>query len=422
MKMTMAVPYHGEMTQRCATAIMCMLPVLALSSSLGLSLVQLLVLVGCFGVAPLAIWRWYGAHAAPARWVMLGFAGYFLVSLGRMVYFEQAARTLDGPLRLLLALTCIGFVGYFKPRIHWFWIGLCVAAIGTGAIALVQRLALGMERADGFTHHSITFGDLSLALGLMALCALSQLRQTRLAWLPAAGVVCGLLASLLSGSRGGWAALPLVAVPLLYYGHAIHGRRLMIGLGLVAALLALAYCVPASGVAGRAALAASDVQRYVALGDATTSVGIRLELWKASWIMFSEHPWLGVGRDAFHPALEQLARQGRLLPSPALGFSSSHNDLLHMLATGGLIDASCLMLMYFGPLGFFCAILSTPPSPRHAPALAGVVLVVAFVGFGLTDVMFWLMATKLFYGIMVCTLTGFCLAVPASLPSTKARS
>jgi hypothetical protein len=50
---------------------------------------------------------------------------------------------------------------------------------------------------------------------------------------------------------------------------------------------------------------------------------------------------------------------------------------------------------------------------RAALGLAGVVLVVCFIGFGLTDVMFWLMIPKVFYAMMVCTIAGLCLAVPA---------
>lgn len=420
MKMTMAVPIPGEATQRFASAVICMLPVLALSSTLGLSLVQVLVLLGGACLAPLELAAWYRRQARPLRWVLLGFGGYFAISLLRMVYFHQSSRTLDGPLRLLLALSCIGFVAYLRPRIVWFWAALGVGALGAAAIALVQCLLLGMERADGFTHHSITFGDLAMALGLMSLCAVAPLRATRLAWLPLAGVAAGLLAALLSGSRGAWLVLPLVAIPLLHYGRSIHGRRLMYGLALVALLALLAYCLPASGVAARTALAFSDVRGYFDHADATTSVGIRLELWKAAWMMFLEHPWIGVGREAFHPTLQLLAQQGRLLQSPALAFSSPHNDVLNMLSTGGVLDTLFLLLMYAGPLGFFVAVLRLPDQGQRSPALAGMVLVVCFIGFGLTDVMFWLMATKVFYGMMVCTLIGFCCAAPVVSPRQKA--
>ncbi|MBI3229278.1 MAG: O-antigen ligase family protein, partial [Burkholderiales bacterium] len=179
------------------------------------------------------------------------------------------------------------------------------------------------------------------------------------------------------------------------------------------AVLALAYVVPATGVAHRVDEALSDIQRYMRNQDATTSVGIRLELWKASWMMLSDHPWLGVGRDQFRPALLALAAQGRLPLSPALEFSSSHNDALHFLATGGLLDFSFLLLLYGAPLVFFARVWRQAQQQadhvRAEAALAGLVLVLCFIGFGLTDVMFWLMMTKVFYVMMVGVLAGFCL-------------
>jgi hypothetical protein len=194
--------------------------------------------------------------------------------------------------------------------------------------------------------------------------------------------------------------------------------------GAALALFALAYSIPATGVAHRIAEAVSDVSLYFAQGNATTSVGIRLELWKASWIMFSSHPILGVGRDQFFPTLQMLAQQGVLPVSPALEFSSSHNDILHFLATGGLLDLSFLLFMYGAPLRIFLAVLNHPEgrSSSAAPvALAGVFLVMCFIGFGLTDVMFWLMIPKVFYGMMVCVLIGFCLPTLQTLKTPTSK-
>ena len=317
--------------------------------------------------------------------------------------------TLDGPFHLLLSLSGIGFIAHARPRIRWFWFGLCVGAMGAGALALTQRLVYGIDRVEGYTHHAITFGDLALALGVMSLCSVSEFRKTRLAFLPVAALLCGVTASVLSGSRGGWLALPLAAVPLFLCRRAIHGRAIVSALGLMSVLCVAAYLAPATGIAQRLAEAASDVRLYFNHGDAGTSVGIRLELWKASWMMFTEHPLLGVGRAGFFDTLQVLARQGKLQQSPALAFSSSHNDFLNFLAIGGLLDGSFLLLMYFGPLFFFLSVLRKADSASGAAALAGVILITCFIGFGLTDVMFWLMAPKVFYGMIVCALIGFCL-------------
>jgi O-antigen ligase len=390
-----------------AACLLLLLPALALTTRFGMGLVQLCLLFSLLLPPVRAVYVRHFRILAP---VLLAFTAYFLVSLWRFFAYQQNLLTLDGPSRLLFGLSCIGFVVCYKPPPRWFCLGLCLGAIGAAVIALVQRFGLGMERVDGFTHHPITFGDLALAQGLLALCTLSELRHTRWAALPWLALVSGLLVSVLSVSRGGWLALPLVAGPLWYYGRALYGRLIPLALATCLALAALAYAVPASGVAQRVQDAVSDVEGYWQHQDATTSVGIRLELWKASWLMFREHPWLGVGRSGFDDALQQLEQQGKLQNSPALTYSSSHNDSLHFLATGGLLDFSCLLLMYGAPLLFFVRVLQQPGPSRSAPALMGLVLVLCFLAFGLTDVMFWLMTPKMFYIMFTSVLIGLCLA------------
>jgi O-antigen ligase len=407
-------PRVSDRRMQFAAILIFLLPAMALTTHFGMTL-ALLVMV--------AATLWAGKHAAlpvlrrhgrALAWVIAGFAGYFLVSLGRLVFDVRDLGVLDGPSRFLLALACIAFVAWYRPPLRWFWAGLCVGSVAVGLLALAQRFLFGMTRAEGFTHHPISFGDMALALGLMAFCAAAHYRRTRLFLLPLLALGCCLLASLLSGSRGGWVALLFVALPLVRYSRAISRRLVVYGAALAVLLLAGAFAFPATGVAERVALAGQELSRYFTLGDATTSIGIRLELWKASWLMFTDHPLLGVGRDQFSQALLDLAAQGRIQGGPALEFGSSHNDALYFLATGGVLDFTCLLLIYLGPLFYFVAVLERPAAdgvvcPKPA-AVAGLLLVLSFIAFGLTDVMFWLMAPTVFYAVMVCVLIGFCIA------------
>ena len=392
-----------------ASAVLFLLPALAMTTTIGLSLIQIVILLAFLWYLPQGMGRYYAEHARTLRWVLIAIGGYFLSSLVRMLLTTPSWQPLDGPSRLLFGLACIGFAGWLRPRAHWFWLGLCVGAIGAGGIAAVQHFGYGAERAEGFTRHSITFGDLSLALGLMALCGLDELRKSRMALLPVAALLFGVMASVLSGSRGGWLALPLALLPLLRHSRLLYGKLAMYGGALAAALFGMGCVLPSSGAAQRLGLAVTEAQRYFSLGDATTSVGIRFELWKASWLMFGDNPWLGAGRRGFDAALQALAKQGRLQESPALTFSSSHNDMLFFLATGGLIDFGLLLLIYGAPLALFVATLRRADRQNHAAALAGVMLVSCFIVFGLTDVMFWLMIPKAFYTMMVGVLIGLCL-------------
>jgi O-antigen ligase len=396
-----------------ASWLMLLLPATALTS-FGLHLTLLLVLLSLGLLVRRGLKDFHRTHARELRFIALGFGGYFLVSLLRMLWYGHPVSVMDGPSRLLFALACIAFVGILRPNIRLFWIGLCIGSIGAALIGGWQFLVLGEERVQGFTHHAITFGDLAVAMGVMSFCALSAFRGTRLAWLPPLALLCGVLAAVFSGSRGAWLGLLLVLWPMLKYGSRMHGKAMRYVVGLVLLACAAGYLLPQAGIARRVADAVSDIERYYSVHDASTNVGIRLELWKASGMMIADHPLLGVGRDEFRPALLALEKEGRLQKSMALEFSSAHNDILNTLATGGLLDLVFLLLMYGAPLAFFARMLHRGPPTAAAPALAGLLLVICFIAFGLTDAMFWLMMTKVFYATMACVLAGFCLAAQAA--------
>lgn len=395
-----------------ATFLVFALPALALTTPIGVGVVQGIALVLFFWHFREGVLDCYRDNWRAVRPMVYAFGAFFVCSLLRMFTDHQPLRTLDGPSRMLFGLACIGVFFYLKPKARHFWLGLCYGTIAAAVLAVLQTRFWGMPRAEGFTHHAITFGDLAIAMGMMAICSLNTTPKLR--YLPALALLAGLVASLLSGSRGSWVAMLLAAVPLGRYGYQMHGKRMLVALALAAALCVLAYVLPGTGVAQRLTEGIAEAQRYLAHGDATTSVGIRLELWKASWLMFTENPWLGVGRDNFDVALQALASRGLLQQSPALAYSSSHNDILFFLSTGGLLDFSLLVAMYVAPFQFFRNMLHTTDRGQHPLALAGMVMVLCFVGFGLTDVMFWLMAPKLFYVTMGCSLAGMCLYITRS--------
>ncbi|WP_229467281.1 O-antigen ligase [Massilia sp. Mn16-1_5] len=397
-----------------ASWLMLLLSASALTTNFGVHLTLLLVLLSLGLLVRRGFTDFHRTHARVLRYIFLGFGGFVLVTLLRMLWFGHPINVMDGPSRLLFALACIGFVGILRPNIRLFWVGMCIGTIVAAVQGGWQFVVLGEERVTGITHHAITYGDLAVAMGVMSFCALSDFRGTRLAWLPPLALLCGMLAAIFSGSRGAWLGFLLVLWPMLKYGSRMHGKTMRWVVGLVLLACAVGYLVPQTGIAGRAADAVSDVERYYSVHDASTNVGTRLELWKAAGMMIAEHPFAGVGRENFRPTLLAFEKEGRLQHSIALTYSSAHNDVLHTLATGGLLDLVFLLLMYGAPFVFFSRMLHHGPQAAAAPALAGMLLVILFVAFGLTDVMFWLMRTQAFYATMVCVLAGFCLAAQSA--------
>jgi O-antigen ligase len=111
--------------------------------------------------------------------------------------------------------------------------------------------------------------------------------------------------------------------------------------------------------------------------------------------------------------LAEYGREGRF-DSSVLELPHLHNDGLQVLATGGAVGFVIWAATLVAPLRFFLRRLGQDRAhavhmPQFAVALGGALVVLGYVGFGLTEVIFWSMKGSVFYALMVFLLMGFCL-------------
>jgi len=274
-----------------------------------------------------------------------------------------------------------------------------------------QRIVLGIDRPGG-TINAVTFGNLAVLLGMVALAATVDFRQARrsLLW-PLFGGLAGVLALVLSGTRGGWISLALAALLCLRVGHLTRSRnvRLLIGAGL--ALTAVLYFVPATGMQARTSQAFDDVHAWYNGGEKDTNVGGRLELWKNAGMLIAEHPLTGVSSFAAKARTEEWVREGLLHPLVIIA-PHFHNEALQALVNGGVLGLLALAGILGAPFAFFArqaSLAAARGQPINGPTLAGMLVVLGYFGFGLTEMMFWMGRSCIFYAVMVFVLMGLCL-------------
>jgi O-antigen ligase len=369
-------------------------------------------------------WRLLRLDWPRTRWVLLAFLLQLLDVALLALSRGHGVKDIDVPARMCMAVAAMLVVQAAGPGARALWMG---AAGGAGAalvFAACQRVVLGLERPGGLMN-PITFGDLSLCLAWLALGGLidrtaatgggNPLRRWNPQWIAGGGVLCGLVASLLTGSRGGWLSLllSLMLLPALQLP-----RRLALAAPMLACVLAAAaWGLPQTGVRDRVVIAVSDARLYLAGNPAATSLSVRLELWKAGAMLASERPWTGRDTPAYKRRMREWVAQGRLSPAvfappepPHL-----HNDALQMLVTRGVSGLLAWAGILIAPACFFAGLLRrVPPSEtrytvRRTAALAGLAFVLAYAGFGLTEVIFWSMKASLFYALTVFLLMGYCL-------------
>lgn len=422
-----------DVRQAWASALVLLFPLLSLVTDVGIGLAGFLFLAT-------ALCWWRDSRRVlrscwpQLRWVVLP----FLLDLGYMaflmLYRVHDPNVLDRPLRMCLMLSAALVVLVARPPARALWLGAAAGAWLSLGFVVWQRLWLGIVRPGGLMN-PITFGDLALCLSLLSLAGAIQAGDVRSGVLgrmvAAAGVLAGLAASLLSGSRGGWLMLSLLVVlPALL----ARQRRLPLRLALVLPLLAvglaaLAYALPQTGVRARIAIGVSDTRLYLAGNPAPTSLNVRLALWRAGAMLVREHPWTGLDTPDYKRRMRTWVREGKLSPvvfAPPVP-PHLHNDVLQVLVTRGVLGLAAWIGILLAPLGFFWMRLrrarryALPPgSPVAAAALAGLLLVLAYASFGLTEVIFWSMKANVFYALMVFLLIGWTLdedAVRAARPA-----
>jgi len=198
----------------------------------------------------------------------------------------------------------------------------------------------------------------------------------------ALGFACGLLASVLSGTRGGWIAIPPVLALALFGCRQHLSRKTLCGLVLATvALLPALYWLPGSPVKQRVQQALADIQHYQN-GSKETSLGLRLEMWRAGLHAVQDAPLLGHGQQGLWRHIKEQVEHGDITPG-VLNFNQLHNDYLDIAARRGLIGLTALLALYWLPLWRFCVGLRNQAA--RPPALAGAVLCVSYTCYSLTQ-------------------------------------
>lgn len=310
---------------------------------------------------------------------------------------------IDRALKYGLMLLAIPAVLQGLPSTQPLRWGCWAGAIGAGFTAAWQWWGLHWERASGFTN-AIQFGNLALLLALWSWVwgrHATHSAERRGSWL---ALACGAFASLASGSRGGWVVLPFLVVlvlwldrPALSANHTKYVKnRHRMGVS-SAVLVVMAVCVGAAllpPVQQRAALGVQEWQAWRSGANSETSVGQRLVHWQLAWNLALERPVLGWGQQGYDQRKQQAIAENQA-PASLSQFNHAHHEWLDMFAKKGITGILVLVLFFGVPGVIYARVLYRPAravaaaSPDcQAAAMCGLITVVGFFGFGMTQVMF----------------------------------
>ena len=126
----------------------------------------------------------------------------------------------------------------------------------------------------------------------------------------------------------------------------------------------------------------SDLSLFFS-GITSTSIGLRLLMWKAAIGMFLSNPLFGVGPGDYMSTIAGFVSEGRF-PDSILKFNQPHNMYLFTLAVSGIIGLSALLFIFYKILRFSRDLVG----PLHKERLFGFLalsVIIHFMAAGLTE-------------------------------------
>jgi O-antigen ligase len=290
------------------------------------------------------------------------------------------------------------------------WSILFSAYAGIAMLIFIMKdpaLGRGAVSEFGGRYNAVAFADLTLFFGMASLLAI-QWTLTR--WrraetcIKVLAAVLSIYATWESQTRSSWMLLPVFGLVILLAQR--HWRTVVkcyFVLGLVVVLAAGSTALWYSH-SSRMDQVASDVESYVDHGNRDTSVGIRMQLWHASWLMFLEDPVLGSGMRNFRSNLAQLRDRGIVTPLVASDYGEPHNDLIAAMAGYGAVGLLGMLCLYLVPAVAFYRRLRSDDNVVRVAAQIGLLFCLGYCVFSLTEMMFRNMRSVPIYAVTMVLL------------------
>ena len=333
-------------------------------------------------------------------------SGLIAILLSQLYHHDLIARYFDSDSRFLLAIPVLFALRHINIRM----LSIMQYAFPLGAISalvavLVTNPNIRADASTSFMNH-IHLGDMALLLGFLSIFSVNWTGRDHLLvkLLKIFGLIAGLAVSVLSSARGGWIAIPVFVFAFIYFRtngslfNKILLAMLIIG---VVGMLGYFFIEP---IHHRLWLIYSNLTLFLG-GNEDTSIGIRLQLWKAAIHLIANNPVFGVGAAGFGRAMDGLSASGFITPIAAeFGRQEVHNEILAHTVRFGIFGFLSIMAVYFVPFFLFLRAAKSGIHNQIVAAMMGMCLTLGFFVFGLTVETFDLKMTAAFYSLTVAAL------------------
>ena len=308
----------------------------------------LLFLAGLFILRDwVTVWKLLAKYE---KWLLIGFSLYALsavISYLNVQDISEYIKELERYFRFLLAVPIYLLIKKYNiDVINYLFAGAIVSGPFLFFIALSDYIDNPDLPAKGYYHH-IIFGSVAmLNVGVMLAVLLVTKINKYIKVVVAVSMLCGVIAAVLSQSRGVWLVLPVYFLIALYYTLR-HSKGLFGGLIIVPVLVVAILLASPVGEMDmkRVDVAFDEVSSFYTEDKYISSLGTRLAMWRISLDVWKQHPVVGSGPGDFDDIVRELQESGKYSGMDV--HASTHNIYMQSLANTGFIGFMVMIFSLF---------------------------------------------------------------------------
>ncbi|AHG74137.1 hypothetical protein X781_19920 [Mannheimia sp. USDA-ARS-USMARC-1261] len=346
-------------------------------------------------------WQWDQED----KYLIFALIAYFFTFVLSIIFNGDGIRIIDNPSRILLFIPLIFFFALYPIKKNVLFHFIPIGSFITGILAIYQKFFLELPKPfPGMM--SIQAGDIAISLAMFSIVISLywfSINKNGLGILYIVFSAFGLVASILSGARGGWVSFPFCILFILacYYKN-LNKKALLLIISIFTISILIFITRAEFEFAERYSSAKTDVKNYFEKGIKNSSQGARLDMWENGIIAINEKPLLGHGNLGYDQFRDRQIRAQKMAETSS--FNSLHNQYLEAFVKRGIIGFTALMVILIVPLAIFIQRLKSNNNYTKSIAVLGIVHIISHMFFFLTQSFFTHTSGTIFYFFMLILL------------------
>jgi len=289
-------------------------------------------------------------------------------------------------------------LAFYKAEVN---VNYLVAGIKVGLIVLgiiiINQLSSGIIRTSGVINAAV-FGNLSVLMFFVVLVFYQQ-ESFKLNIFTILSLLSGILVIGASGTRGAWLTFIILLAVYCYFLYKQKTKSSKRSKIIIVLLIATVVSAGSLNqyVSDRVYISYVQTSNWLSGDRDINSISERLEIYKVALDSVEDVPFFGHGLRTSNIVL--FKNNSNNFEKYALSYNHLHNAYLTSYYNGGIVLLAALLLILFVPFRVF--IKASSQNRENPLFLAGILLVVGYVSFGMVNILLGDVFMNAFYVFFV---------------------